>query len=113
MPVTTNGGPLRVTVPHFGGAMVRVDVDGKPAGHIVCPPYVLDIGKVEAGEHQLDFVLLNTRENAFGPLHYADTKRDRSSPDKWRSQDTFWTESYRLVPAGIRTAPVVEEFEEK
>ena len=112
VPVETSGGNLRVTVPHFSGAMVRVDLDGKPAGHILYPPYVLDIENVEAGQHQLDFVLLNTRENAFGPLHYADTKRDRSSPDKWRSQAYFWTDSYRLVPAGIRTVPVVEEVTE-
>jgi len=113
VPVTTAGGGLRVTVPHYSGAMVRVELDGKPVGHMVCPPYTVDIGKVEAGEHQLDFVLLNTRENAFGPLHYADTVRKRSSPDKWRSQDAFWSDSYRLVPAGIRTAPVVEEYTEE
>ncbi|MBR6570204.1 MAG: hypothetical protein IKK75_07095 [Clostridia bacterium] len=113
VPVTTEGGCLRVSVPHYSGAMVRVDLDGKPAGHVLYPPYVLDLGKVEAGEHRLDFVLLNTRENAFGPLHYADTVRKRSSPDKWRSQGAFWSDSYRLVPAGIRTAPVVEEYTEE
>ena len=110
VPVTTEGGSLRVTVPHYCGAMVRVELDGKPAGHILYPPYVLDMGKVDAGEHMLDLVLLNTRENAFGPLHYADTRRDRSAPDKWRSKDYFWTESYRLVPAGIRNEPLVEEY---
>ena len=110
VPVTTGGGSLRVTAPHYSGAMVRVELDGKPVGHIIYPPYVLEIDRVDAGEHQLDFVLLNTRENAFGPLHYADTRRDRSAPDKWRSRGGYWSESYRLVPAGIRTAPTVEEI---
>jgi len=113
VPVTTEGGSLRVTVPHYNGAMVRVELDGKPVGHVIYPPYVLDIGKVDAGRHQLDFTLLNTRENAFGPLHRTEYSNTWIGPDAWRTENSFWTESYRLTPAGIRTAPVVEELSEK
>ncbi len=113
VPVTTEGGKLRVTVPHYNGAMVRVELDGKPVGHVLYPPYVLDIGKVDAGEHQLDFILLNTRENAFGPLHRTEYSNTWIGPDAWRTENSFWSESYRLTPAGIRTAPVVEEISEE
>ncbi len=112
VPVTTKGGSLRVTVPHYNGAMVRVELDGKPVGHILYPPYVLDIGKVDEGKHELGFTLLNTRENAFGPLHRTDYSNTWIGPDAWRTENSFWTESYRLTPAGIRTAPIVEEYTE-
>ena len=108
LPIRTGGGCLRVTVPHYCGAGVRVQLDGQPVGHVLYPPYVLDMGRVDAGEHLLELTLLNTRENAFGPLHY--TGVSRSAPDKWRTQASQWTESYRLVPVGIRTAPLVEEY---
>ena len=94
------------------GALKR-ELDGKPVGHVIYPPYVLEIGKVDAGKHQLDFTLLNTRENAFGPLHRTEYSNTWIGPDAWRTENSFWTESYRLTPAGIRTAPLVEELSEK
>ncbi|MDO4739539.1 MAG: glycosyl hydrolase [Eubacteriales bacterium] len=113
VPIVTEGGSLRVTVPHYNGAMVRVELDGKPVGYVIYPPYVLEIGHVEAGKHQLDFTLLNTRENAFGPLHRTEYSNTWIGPDAWRTEDSFWTESYRLTPAGIRNIPLVEELTEE
>lgn len=107
--VATTGGSLAVTVPHYAGAAVRVEVDGKRS-YIVYPPYRTVIEGLEAGEHALDIVLLGTRQNAFGPVHLADVKRNWIGPDAWRTGGPYWTESYRLKPLGLLSAPVVEEL---
>lgn len=107
--ITTSGGDLAVTVPHYAGAAVRVEVDGKRS-YIVYPPYRTVIGGLPAGEHALDFVLLGNRQNAFGPVHLADPRRNWIGPDAWRTAGSTWTESYRLKPIGILSAPLVEEL---
>ena len=107
--VTTTGGDLAVTVPHYAGAAVRVEIDGRKQ-YVVYPPYRTVFEGLEAGEHQLDIVLLGNRQNAFGPVHLADAKRNWIGPDAWRTSGPWWTESYRLKPIGLLSAPIVEEL---
>ena len=107
--VTTSGGDLAVTVPHYAGAALRVEVDGKQQ-YVVYPPYRTVIEGLEAGEHSLDIVLLGNRQNAFGPVHLADVRRSWIGPDAWRTNGPWWTESYRLKPIGILSTPIVEEL---
>ena len=107
--VTTTGGDLAVTVPHYAGAAVRVEVDGKKQ-YVVYPPYRTVLSGLEAGEHALDIVLLGNRQNAFGPVHLGDAKRSWIGPDAWRTSGANWTESYRLKPLGVLSAPVIEEL---
>lgn len=107
--VTTTGGDLAVTVPHYAGAAVRVEIDGKKQ-YVVYPPYRTVIEGLEAGEHKLDIVLLGNRQNAFGPVHLADAKRNWIGPDAWRTAGPWWTESYRLKPIGLLSVPKVEEL---
>jgi len=109
IPVTTHGGKLRVHVPHYAGAAVRVEIDGKRS-YIVYPPYRAVFEDLEAGEHKLDIVLLGNRQNAFGPVHLADAKRNWIGPDAWRTAGSWWTESYRLKPIGLLSAPILEEL---
>ena len=111
IPFASCGGDVRVTVPHYSGAALRVALDGKPVGHVAYPPYVMDLGKPEAGEHVLTLTLLGNRENAFGPLHRADVTNSWVGPDAWRTTGTEWTDSYWLTDLGIRTAPWIEEAE--
>lgn len=112
IPVQTRGGALRVTVPHYDGTAVRVALDGEGKGIIAYPPYTLALGNPPAGQHLLTLTLLGNRENAFGPLHRADTADPWMGPDAWRTEGARWTESYRLTPLGIRTAPWIEETQE-
>ena len=112
LPFHSNGGSLRVTIPHYSGTALRVALDGKPLGHVIYPPYVMDLGKPEAGDHELTLTLLGNRENAFGPLHRADVTNSWVGPDAWRTTGYEWTESYWLTELGIRTAPWLEETEE-
>ena len=109
LPVITQGGDLRVTVQHYAGTGVRVELDGKKA-YILYAPYCTTLTDVPAGEHTLKLTLLGNRVNCFGPVHLADPKYRWLGNISWRTLGAEWTESYRLKPLGIRTAPIVEEL---
>ena len=108
IPVRTQGGKLRLTAPHYRGAAIRVALDGQHQGYIVYSPYQLEMD-APAGEHELQLTVLGHRENAFGPVHNADAQERWIGPDIWRTTGASWTESYRLAPMGLLSAPVVEE----
>lgn len=110
LPITTAGGKIRVTVPHFAGTALRVEVDDRK-GYIAYPPYRLELGSLSAGTHLLKLTLLGNRANCFGPIHNADPLYRWLGPESWRTTGCEWTESYRLKPLGILSAPIVEEFE--
>ena len=108
IPVETRGGRLRVTAPHYAGAAIRVSLDGQDAGYIVYPPYRLTL-EAAPGKHELALTVLGHRENAFGPLHKADDADVWIGPNAWRTTGDRWTDSYRVAPLGLRSAPLVEE----
>ena len=108
IPFTTSGGNVRLTVPHYAGAAVRAELDGRKE-IIAYPPYMVELGQLPAGEHELKLTLLGNRRNSFGAVHLADSKHSWHGPDAWRTEGSRWTESYRLVPLGILSAPVMEE----
>ena len=108
IPVHTKGGNLRVTAPHYRGAAIRVALDERHQGYIVYSPYQLEMD-VPAGEHELQLTVLGHRENAFGPVHNADDRERWIGPDIWRTTGASWTDSYRLAPMGLLSAPLVEE----
>ena len=109
LPVRTEGGDIRVTVPHYAGAAVLAELAGR-SGYIVLPPYSLTLKDIPAGDHILKLTLLGNRQNAFGPLHLADSERKWIGPDAWRTGGPYWTESYRLKPIGILSDPIIEEL---
>jgi len=109
VPVSTLGGTLKVHVPQYAGAGIRVSVDGEEKGHIVFSPNTLEIPGLPAGEHDVELTLLGHRHNCFGPLHRADLAAPWTGPDAWRTTGSWWTESYRVLPLGILTAPVITE----
>jgi hypothetical protein len=108
IPVTTHGGNIRVTVPHYTGTAVRVELDGQQ-GYIVYAPYQLELNGIVPGSHILQLTLLGNRFNCFGPVHLSVPKFRWLGPNSWRSKDSAWTESYRLKPLGIFSAPIIEE----
>ena len=109
IPLTTNGGNVRVTVSQYSGTGIRAELDGKKA-YILYPPYLTVFEGVESGEHTLKLTALGNRFNCFGPIHLADPKFKWLGNVSWRTLGDRWTESYRLRPIGIRTAPVIEEL---
>ena len=108
IPVETHGGSLRITVPHYAGTAVRVEVDNR-RGYVAYSPYQLELDSITPGRHTLKLTLLGNRFNCFGPVHLADPKHRWLGPDCWRTQGSRWTESYRLKPLGIFSAPIIEE----
>ena len=59
-------------------------------------------------KYTLELTLLGHRNNSFGPVHLADPKSLWIGPNAWRSTGNQWTESYRLKPLGITSAPTIE-----
>ena len=110
IPLTSEGGELSLVVPHYRGALVTVELDGKPVGRVIYPPYRLALGAPAAGNHTLTLSLFVSRQNGFGPLHNADEFR-HDTPSAWRSGDDKWTDSYRLTREGILSKPVLTEEE--
>ncbi len=108
IPVTTHGGRLRVRIPHYAGAAIKLKA-GNAEGSIVYPPYTAVL-ELPAGDHTLELTLLGNRENCFGPLHNADPTMIRVRPSTYRTVGDSWTESYRLKKLGILSAPILEEI---
>lgn len=107
-PVTTQGGKLQLTVPHFAGMGIQVKA-GDAESWILYPPYRAELD-LSAGTHTLQLKLLGNRQNCFGPIHDADPNHIRIGPSAWRTEGNSWTESYRLKPLGILSAPCMKEL---
>ena len=89
-------------IPHFSGAMVSVDENGKRLGNLAFAPYQLLLEG--AGERGLDITLFGTRGNAFGCLHRVSTNA-WIGPYAWRSGGDEWAYEYQTIPMGILSAP--------
>lgn len=107
--VVSDGGDMKLRVPHYRGAAISVAADGKDAGVIALPPYELELGALPAGKHDIDITLYVPRTNAFGPVHLADEKLSWHGPNAWRTSGDTWTYEYRLMTEGILSTPVVTE----
>jgi len=96
-----------VEVPHFGGACVRVLVDGQEAGIIGWQPHEMDVTPLceGKGEIELGVEVVAHRRNTFGPLHLKDPKPRFVGPDQFISTGDEWQDAYHLVPCGLLSAP--------
>ena len=105
--VETQGGDVKVWVPHYTGTAVRVTLDGKNE-YIAYSPNEAVLENVAPGCHTLELTLLGNRVNCFGPVHLADPLWRWHGPDAWRTNEVLWSDSYKLKELGIMSAPVVE-----
>jgi len=103
--VACNAGRLHISLPHYKGALTKIRLDSREAGHIVFAPYCLDCGMVEAGEHIIEITVFGNRFNAFGALHNADLTELWHGPNIWRTSGAKWSYEYRLKESGILTGP--------
>ncbi|MBO5754513.1 MAG: hypothetical protein J6R89_00490 [Clostridia bacterium] len=119
--LTTPAGTMRVQVPRYRGAAVRVSLDGKPVGYVAYAPYTLTVEGVTAGEHELTFTLLGSRVNTFGALHNS-SANVWFGPTIWYTGDlrkpdgtdaAAWSYEHVLAETGILSSPIVEIFEEE
>ena len=104
----TKGGEVEVTVPHYAGAAIIVEINDKKE-YIVYPPYKLKLGKIPAGNHIMKLTVLGNCHNGFGHLHWADMRYKWATPRAWHGTGSRWTECYRLREVGLLTPPIIEE----
>ena len=95
---------LTVCASKYAGALVSVDIDNKPAGKIIYPPYTLTAHDLEDGMHEVDFTLFIHRFNSFGPVHFSDETDHWQGPGAWRSDGRRWSYEYQLKRTGILRA---------
>jgi hypothetical protein len=63
-------GEYVVSLPDWYGSVARVGVNGKPVGHIVCPPWECDVTEhVKPGNNEIEVVVIGTLKNTLGPHH--------------------------------------------
>ena len=63
-------GDYVVSLPDWYGSVARVRVNGKAAGHIVCPPWECDVTEhVEPGDNEIEVIVVGTLKNTLGPHH--------------------------------------------
>ncbi len=90
-----------VEVPHFGGAVMEVFLNGESKGIIAYAPHKADLGPLPAGSYELSVVVYGNRYNSFGTLHNADDEYRWYGPDSYRVTGTQWSDSYLVKPNGI------------
>lgn len=101
------GGDIKITVPHYDGALTDIFVDGVHAGEIIFPPYELELKNIGAGRHEIAVKLYTNRRNAFGTVHLYERKCHWIGPDAWRTRESKWSYEYVLRDIGVESVPVI------
>ena len=108
-PAEAKNGEITVRASCYRGALIKVLVDGKEAGAIVNPPYILTVPGLSDGMHEVALMLYLHRYNTFGPLHLVNEGERWHGPGAWRSRDENWSDQYILRRTGILKSPELLE----
>ena len=100
---------LKICVGRYRGALVKVLIDGKEAGNIVYPPYILE-AEVNAGKHTVEFICYGNRVNTFGSIHNVSTN-NWIGPNHWYAKNYDWSYEYAPKETGIISSPIIEIIE--
>lgn len=103
LPVSIGANGAVVHIPHYRGALVAIEKDGKRLGETTFAPYDLEVGQADS----IDLVLFGNRVNTFGAVHMVGEDDRFLNPGSWRTQDDGWSEEYVLQKVGILSAPVI------
>lgn len=98
-----------IQVANYSGAVVAVDLDGGRAGLLIHEPFAVNLGKISAGEHKVDFTCYGNRNNAFGQIHLVPDKTNWLGADSWRSDFDWFSEEPVLSKIGILNSPRVKK----
>jgi len=99
--------PIALCVPRFCAPLLAISVDGVRKGVIISEPYMLELGVLEPGEHNIQIVAYGNRFNAFGHLHLPEGASPWCGPLLWRTEDDWWTPEYSIVQMGVLQTPVM------
>ena len=59
-----------VSLPKWYGSVAKVNVNGKPAGHIAWQPWQCDVTEqIKPGRNEIEVVVIGTLKNTLGPHH--------------------------------------------
>ncbi len=96
-----------IKIPHYRAAVLAVYVDGERRDTVAYPPYLANLGHLEAGAHEVTVEAFISRQNCFGNVHCADEKLTWRGNACWRTEGDSWTYEYRLTPQGIISTPLL------
>lgn len=97
-------GNLTIRANYYRGALIRIKFDGEDKGIIAFDPFALEIGRVSAGKHEVEFTLFGNRANTFGGLHICGDKFAYNGwygPNTWYVRRDEWSYDYHLYDTGI------------
>ncbi len=113
IPSRVTNTPAGMTIPNvvrevpfaaYRGILATASLDGKPIGDLAFAPFQCSLGKVEAGEHELDLTLYGSRVNSSGALHLS-FRLNWMGPGAWRTTGDMFSYEYQVQPFGIISAP--------
>ena len=68
--VAQPGGRFCVRMPKWYGSVAKVTVNGRPVGHVFCPPWQCDVSEaITPGANTVEVVVIGTLKNTLGPHH--------------------------------------------
>jgi len=105
--VYSHGGSVKLEASYFRSPVLSVKVDGKDVGYIAYAPYIIDLGNLTEGWHEVEITSYGNRINTFGTLHNADEKMHWVGPNAWRTEGHEWSYEYMLQASGVLKAPRV------
>ena len=100
LPTAIENAALRI--PAWAGTALGVSLDGAPLWLLAWPPYVVELGMLEAGAHTFDVTVFGSRRNAFGPFYAADPHPCRVGQRAFQVEEINWR---RLEPSGLLALP--------
>ncbi len=119
IPSRVTNTPAGMNIPNLGrevpfvayrGVLASASLDGKPMGDLAFAPFQCSLGKVEAGEHELDLTLYGSRVNSFGAMHLS-FRIHYMGPRGWRSTGDMFNYEYQIQPLGVFSAPKLLKHE--
>jgi hypothetical protein len=63
---------------------------------------------------ELKIEICSHRRNSFGPLHLAQNPKKDGwiGPDEFVTKGDYWQDSYKLVPCGLISQPIIRFFQD-
>jgi len=109
IPIFAKGGKLAIRSGRYKGVLQTVSMDEGEEISLIYPPYTVELGYVEPGNHMVNLTLYGHRRNSFGPVHLTDLKERWIGALAWRSQGEKWTYDYMLAEEGVLCTPQIFE----
>jgi len=105
-----------VELPQWYGSVAKINVNGKPAGHIACQPWQCDVtDKIQRGANTIEVVVIGTLKNTLGP-HHAGTGLGSAWPSMFHKGPETGPppgEQYHTVDYGLFKPFVLKQIIEK